>query len=135
MREIKFRAWHKALGRCLTDIEMNAYEAPFINGELCFPTNVELMQYTGLKDKNGKEIYEGDVLKFRKDTFRVIWLKAFGHWDSSYIVKESKITHLFPHEWNNAEVIGNIYESKDLLKEGKDAEVSSTVADGGQNRD
>ena len=66
MREIKFRAWHKNLHIMLPcgeiAAEVNPYDQivlPDILKRDCY----ELMQYTGLKDKNGTEIYEGDVVR------------------------------------------------------------------------
>lgn len=60
MREIKFRAW---------DMEnkimrFSGIEEPLTMGEIIPLNSYILMQYTGLKDKNGKEIYEGDILEF-----------------------------------------------------------------------
>ncbi|WP_039098603.1 YopX family protein [Latilactobacillus curvatus] len=68
MREIKFRAWHKnrktfldfywavdKLGRTFSILDKYVYDK--------FTNEVELMQYTGLKDMNGVEIYEGDILQ------------------------------------------------------------------------
>ena len=68
MREIKFRAWHKnrktfldfywavdKLGRTFSILDKYVYDE--------FTNEVELMQYTGLKDMNGVEIYEGDILQ------------------------------------------------------------------------
>ena len=75
--------------------------------------DVELMQYTGLKDKNGKEIYEGDVLRI---------------FDRNYEVKQvikngckAFIDYGYPDEHNGpcdgwSEVIGNIYENPELME-------------------
>jgi uncharacterized phage protein (TIGR01671 family) len=85
-------------------------------GELC-----TLMQYTGLKDKNGKEIYEGDVICVVEDaldggqegTFMEVYFDDFGCWQlrGSPILKGEV---LYDHH-KYAQIIGNIYENPDLL--------------------
>lgn len=123
MREIKFRVW---------------YEGPFAN-EMIYPdlywfeeegireipndyaTKYKVMQYTGLKDKQGKEIYEGDIVKGTAAPMRVIFL------DGSFILAdrdmEKRGAYTDMRIFNNAEkaitmweVIGNIYEHPELLR-------------------
>lgn len=75
----------------------------------------EYMQSIGLKDKNGKLIYEGDIIEWKKENHIVI----FDERNATFGIKISDIeTHLFndihtPTRW--IEVIGNIYENKELL--------------------
>lgn len=68
MREIKFRAWEKNLKEIIP-VHSIDFEKKMINTESAwrFFNEIELMQYTGLKDKNGKEIYEGDILHAFED--------------------------------------------------------------------
>lgn len=68
MREIKFRAWEKNLKEIIP-IHSIDFEHNLVNVDSAwrFLNEVELMQYTGLKDKNGKGIFEGDILKVPVD--------------------------------------------------------------------
>lgn len=108
MREIKFRVWDIQFKRMkLTGIGINK---GVVDGE-----DVVIMQYTGLKDKNSKEIYEGDVVKRGDKCGEIYWSDAFHGWrvDSFYGERQpDKSLALFP----NMEIIGNIYENPELSK-------------------
>lgn len=82
-------------------------------------TDYELMQYTGLKDKNGTEIYEGDICSFTtkdgdKYIIKMHTLDKFHFWNEVYFNMVDKNEVLL--ENNPYEVIGNIYENPELLK-------------------
>ena len=104
MREIKFRVWDKEEKKMLND--SRATWILHTRNHVPYSDRYVLMQYTGLKDKGGKEIYEGDIVK-----------DNFGHWDKQPV----EMTPLFWHEFieyglENAslEIIGNIYENPEL---------------------
>lgn len=137
-KEIKFRAWDNAdisVYNSLTDPRrMSFYGSEFDmdddRNSLIFYTPDKkqaplgdynsqeryiLMQYTGLKDKNGKEIYEGDIveIKYSDIPFKIIWVEEksmFGLKGGDKPLGE----YIIPQ--NETKVIGNIYENKDLLK-------------------
>ena len=109
MREIKFRAWHNAKK------EMQFYE--FLTYAPPNYMALDLMQYTGLKDKNGKEIYEGDVLEWedrRVIDSRVIEFSDGGFWLVGKTNEPWK-ERFMPSE-PTREIIGNIYENPELIK-------------------
>jgi len=130
-REIKFRAWNTRLKEMLEvvrliwgkrGLESYCQKKFGFCGEV---DEVELMQFTGLKDKNGKEIFEGDIVK---RTWRL------SYWESPTIetfVVGSKDCPFNDYKWINefeeddykildkfVEVIGNIYENPELLNGG-----------------
>lgn len=127
MREIKFRAWDSELGFMVDEkhylITLGGKILFDNNGEAYDQTNKsKLMQFTGLKDKNGKEIYEGDII-------RAVHVGKAGN--ESYS-RPYEVTYpgdiaafdaggCFLSKFTNGEieVIGNIYENPELLG-GKD---------------
>lgn len=127
MRELKFRAWRNIDGRLQRYVfSPFAYEYPDpdepvfhaeygVNDIRDFmPLADVIEQYTGLKDKNGKEIYEGDIVKAGGRIYEVDWLEKDGGWFC--FTDDDYYTPLYHIE---CEVIGNIHENKELLKEEK----------------
>jgi len=120
IREIKFRIWDKTTKEMIFTESRDSFDwIPVAqNNEFLYG----LMQYTGLKDKNGKEIYEGDIL---------IPLKPSGVWIDKPIEVQFKEDTEKPcgecsptYGWNiyssmanEFEIIGNIYENTELLNE------------------
>jgi len=124
MREIKFRMYRD--GRMQTSWSMTtdeAYNYDFQKCEIEAGEGGILMQFTGLKDKNGKEIYESDIVLILEDemyspipnNFKGEVKMMEGCW---YIDNE-RCAFLVWQEIADWEVIGNIYENHELLKEGK----------------
>ena len=123
MREIKFRAWDKEkkiMGEVL-GIDILHKEIFFSNEDVdCYEhvdfKDIELMQYTGLKDKNNKEIYEGDIVTLHNSKYKVI----FNSKEAGFVLRDDEFEMNIPFTNNNnkrMEVIGNIYENPELLKE------------------
>jgi uncharacterized phage protein (TIGR01671 family) len=126
MRELKFRAWSKNANQWASDTalqELITIGIPDESNSGIFDVHdyglqkFELMQYTGLKDKNGKEIYEGDiVVEYYQpyndtDDFKRGDPKEV-KWSTSYKPGFDLPTQIS----ENIEVIGNIYENPELLK-------------------
>ena len=119
MREIKFRAWDSTSRRWTTDIVRHTdmgNRTLQLKPPVRDPSfQVEIMQYTGLKDRHGVEIYEGDILsspsmpnspvEFQRGSFNAVYA------DGSHDEWEAPL-------WRySVEVIGNIYENPELLEE------------------
>jgi len=133
-REIKFRAWDKEKEKMYTgpydtdfcivimlpnlvQIHEKGEEQKFVQGDY-LGQRFDLLQFTGLHDRNGKEIYEGDIIRwlyplkskeeYAKNPYKQVvvqWMKKLAGFNS------------FNHE--EGEIIGNIFQNKDLLEEAK----------------
>lgn len=134
MREFKFRAWvreederyshmvdsPRSIITILEHILMVGRPMGFSDCDSRpYPERYVLMQYTGLKDKNGREIYEGDIVLYDRnihkdiDTakFKVVWAK------DRYVLQEIKHKYYIDDvTWELVEVIGNIYENPELME-------------------
>lgn len=125
-REIKFRAWSEELLEMIYAGERSSNEQHWLDfrGSLLvlmeeqdedYPreVNAVLMQFTGLKDKNGREIYEGDILM--PDNIMVVWREEL----ASFALR--KDGWMYDHYFGEAidaghcEIIGNIFENPELL--------------------
>jgi len=120
MREIKFRAWDNLRKKMLCKgVKFMIYEdgswsgVDAISGGVLVEEDDILMQYTGLKDKNGKEIYEGDIVKF---SGRGKWIVEWESGENDGYSWEGYSTPI-KSDYKTFEIIGNIYENPELIKE------------------
>lgn len=156
MREIKFRAWHKEWSpqesefqgqkingmeavRDLHETKKGKWQVGMWNWKCSVPLEeVELMQFTGLLDKNGKEIYEGDIVKKQQGEY--LWIYEVGTKENfgnnlyllkryqNFDVDEEKEAYVFRDKYflgkeswdmligSDREIIGNIYENPELIR-------------------
>lgn len=108
MREIKFRIWDINARKWLKSFNTNLLDIHEFN-------LAKIMQYTGLKDKNNKEIYEGDIFHIgsKKILYVVEWI------DCGLKGRQIKNKSWIGLDYwkDDIEVIGNIYENSELIKE------------------
>ncbi|MEK5070818.1 YopX family protein [Sporosarcina sp. FSL K6-1508] len=122
MRELKFRVW--------TGEEMIFNETGLVGGNgflefIVFHTGYQdsdewktykFMQYTGLKDKNGREIYEGDILDYKwKVSTRDLLIVEWSERDACFLMGGVRTDYAIAY----GEVIGNIHENPELLGDTK----------------
>lgn len=131
MREIKFRAWNESNKEFCKDSFAVTNEGKVIvfhtpssiweTSDFCVTDQLTIIQYTGLKDKNGTEIYEGDIL--HKDCF---WSRFIEFEKGSFVSSPlNKVQYnnrkFYPigcSDYQDWEVIGNIYENPEMLNVG-----------------
>ena len=125
---LRFRAWHNELGRMMLVKTMfffaNELEELELNDSVmndyipAYPDEIELMQSTGLHDKNGKEVFVGDIIKCTRGCPHEVYLekeyggKYIGGMPAVYLkgIKEG-------YAWTGAEeILGNIYENPEMLE-------------------
>jgi uncharacterized phage protein (TIGR01671 family) len=141
MKEIKFRAWDKEVKTMYYEVQ-NVYDAPYVPAKTADGEDAELgcyyssfggilrdevmavMQYTGLKDKNGKEIYEGDIVNIANiyDETNFGGLRTYEKLEVKYddfgwfpFIVPGGIDCSFVYSDADVEVIGNVWENPDLL--------------------
>ena len=113
-RIIKFRAWDKEKKEMYNSQPNMFWDR---EGNLTYPPKEiwELMQFTGLKDKNGKEIYEGDIVKIGR-SYQVSWDEKYLRWGVISEGVKEKFDFLWQDWKGGVEVIGNIFETPSLIK-------------------
>ncbi|CTN91723.1 YopX family protein [Streptococcus pneumoniae] len=124
----KFRVWHHELGRLMSvkcmffqDSEIEEFELndTLMNDYItAYPDEIELMQSTGLRDKNGKEVFVGDIIKCTRGCLHEVYIeKEYG---GTFIGGMPAIYlkgFLSGYAWTeHEEIIGNIYENLEFLE-------------------
>lgn len=139
MREIKFRAYNHRINQMekvnsiewLLNEDTDKYEPDVITREALCSDKLSLMQYTGLLDKNGKEIFEGDIVRGREIKYNNVtdeYDLVIDYTSEVKFVRCAFCIQLYKdvrtwyelstyfNEGEYIEVIGNVYQNKDLLQ-------------------
>lgn len=125
----KFRAWHKELGRMMSISDMwfnvdslgeiGLNDAVMNDYITVSPDEIELMQTTGLFDKTNKEIFEGDIVDYKGRKAVVKWHGSYASFIYRFVDElQERVSEWHPLflAYYHFEVIGNIYENKNLLE-------------------
>ena len=124
MKEFKMKAWLKKEKKmvAIIGIDFNYEYIRYTEDDNLFNENyktaefknIELLQFTGLKDNGGQELYEADVIKFNDGIDDIYGLISYDDEDGTYRVSYENITeHLLERE-GDFEIVGNIFENPDL---------------------
>lgn len=124
-REVKFRAWHTIEKEMLHNFWLDSKDGAIQAWKDTIGTNGDgeqysqdyiLMQYTGFRDKNGKEIYEGDIVKIKEGAiFEVKWFAEKVMYCLAFIPEGHRAFNLTSTSIRGYEIMGNIYENPELL--------------------
>ena len=127
MKELKFRIWDKERETFLNNVFIGSDGTLYqFSKDTIFGTaityldseNKKILQYTGLHDKNGKEIFEGDIIKIKDETYRITWNGCFSSFDMTNIdkAKQYKDLYILNRDYQQSEIVGNIYRNRKLLE-------------------
>lgn len=118
MREIKFRAMLCKIGESPRWVYYTTNEIAYTDDGSWDVVKVKDLQFTGLLDKNGKEIYEGDVVRCANSSMPLLYIR-WKDGDSGFCASDATKWFNFMLDGSFAlgvEIIGNIYENPELLK-------------------
>lgn len=124
MKELKIKAWLKKEKKMVSiiGIDFNYEYIKYTGDDNLFNEdyktaefkNIELLQFTGLKDNGGQELYEADVIKFNDGIDDIYGLISYDDEDGTYRVSYENITEHLSEREGDFEIIGNIFENPDL---------------------
>ncbi|WP_339123958.1 YopX family protein [Fusobacterium nucleatum] len=124
MKELKIKAWLKKEKKMVSiiGIDFNYEYIKYTEDDNLFNENyktaafknIELLQFTGLKDNGGQELYEADVIKFNDGIDDIYGLISYDDEDGTYRVSYENITEHLSEREGDFEIVGNIFENPDL---------------------
>nr|DAX57368.1 MAG TPA: YopX protein [Caudoviricetes sp.] len=127
----KFRAWDGAKKEMFKDTfaitesgQVVVVEQEFVTSppDYVFVDHLVIMQSTGIKDKNGKEIFEGDIVDYKGRKAIIKWHGSYASFIYRFVDEmQERVSEWDPLflAYHHFEIIGNIYENKDILEEKK----------------
>ena len=124
MKELKIKAWLKKEKKMVSiiGIDFNYEYIRYTEDDNLFNSDykvaefkdIELLQFTGLKDNGGQELYEADVIKFNDGIDDIYGLISYDDEDGTYRVSYENITEHLSEREGDFEIVGNIFENPDL---------------------
>ena len=124
MREFKMKAWLKKENKMVSiiGIDLNYQYIRYTDDGNLFKDDykiaefkdIELLQFTGVKDKAGQEVYEADVIKFNDGIDDIYGLISYDDEDAVYCVSYENVTEHLLNMAGDFEIVGNIFENPDL---------------------
>ena len=124
MKEFKMKAWLKKENKMVSiiGIDLNYQYIRYTDDGNLFKDDykiaefkdIELLQFTGVKDKAGQEVYEADVIKFNDGIDDIYGLISYDDEDGTYRVSYENITEHLSDREGDFEIVGNIFENPDL---------------------
>ena len=124
MKELKIKAWLKKEKKMVSiiGIDFNYEYIRYTEDDNLFNSDykvaefkdIELLQFTGLKDNGGQELYEADVIKFNDGVDDIYGLISYDDEDGTYRVSYENITEHLSEREGDFEIVGNIFKNPDL---------------------
>ena len=124
MKELKIKAWLKKEKKMVSiiGIDFNYEYIRYTEDDNLFNSDykvaefkdIELLQFTGLKDNGGQELYEADVIKFNDGVDDIYGLISYDDEDGTYRVSYENITEHLSEREGDFEIVGNIFENPNL---------------------